>query len=162
MHPSAIVTLLCLLAVANGTPVLAKRLAGDVLAYPIDRGFKWRDGQPLLGSSKTVRGLVLAILATAVCSPLLDLEWRTGAIVGGAAMAGDMFSSFVKRRMRLPASSRATGLDQIPESLLPLLVIRLLLPLTVLDITAIVGAFVIGEMLLSRVLYAWHVRDQPY
>lgn len=157
-----IVKLLCLLAVANGTPVLAKRLFGDVLAYPIDLGFKWRDGQPLLGSSKTVRGLVLAILATAVCSPLLGLEWRTGALVGGAAMAGDMFSSFVKRRMTLPASSRATGLDQIPESLLPLLVTRRLLSLTVLDIGVAVGAFMIGEMLLSRVLYAWHVRDRPY
>lgn len=157
-----IVKLLCLLAVANGTPVLAKRLFGDVLAYPIDLGFKWRDGQPLLGSSKTVRGLVLATLATAVCSPLLGLEWRTGALVGGAAMAGDMFSSFVKRRMTLPASSRATGLDQIPESLLPLLVTRRLLSLTVLDIGVAVGAFMIGEMLLSRVLYAWHVRDRPY
>ncbi|OFV92183.1 MAG: hypothetical protein A3G76_16985 [Acidobacteria bacterium RIFCSPLOWO2_12_FULL_65_11] len=162
MNPFLIVKLLCLLTVANGTPVLTKKLAGNVLAEPIDRGFRCADGQPLLGSSKTVRGLLLAIVATAVCSPLLDLDWRAGALVGSAAMAGDVFSSFVKRRMSLPASGRATGLDQIPESLLPLLVSRQLLSLTVLDITAIVGAFVIGEMLLSRVLYAWHVRDRPY
>ena len=117
MNPFLIVKLLCLLTVANGTPVLTKKLAGNVLAEPIDRGFRCADGQPLLGSSKTVRGLLLAIVATAVCSPLLDLDWRAGALVGSAAMAGDVFSSFVKRRMSLPASGRATGLDQIPESL---------------------------------------------
>ena len=77
-------------------------------------------------------------------------------------MAGDLFSSFVKRRMKRPPSSRATGLDQIPESVLPLLVSRQLLSLTLPDIAVIVSVFVIGEMLLSRVLYAWHVRDRPY
>lgn len=77
-------------------------------------------------------------------------------------MAGDVFSSFVKRRLRLPASSRATGLDQIPESLLPLLVCRQLLALSLIDIAAIVGGFLIGEVWLSRVLYAWHIRDRPY
>jgi CDP-2,3-bis-(O-geranylgeranyl)-sn-glycerol synthase len=162
MHPLMIARLLCLLTAANGTPVLAKKVAGDVLAFPIDRGFILADGQPLLGSSKTVRGLLLAIVATTLSSALLGLGWWTGALVGGAAMAGDMLSSFVKRRMKLASSSRATGLDQIPESLLPLLVCRELLSLTLLDIAAIVSAFVIGEMLLSRVLYAWHIRDRPY
>lgn len=131
MHSFVILKLLSLLTVANGTPVLAKKLAGNVLSSPIDRGFRCADGQPLLGSSKTVRGLLLAIVATAVCGPLLGLEWRTGALVGSAAMAGDMLSSFVKRRMKLPASSRANGLDQIPESLLPLWVSRQLLSIDV-------------------------------
>ena len=162
MHPFVILKLLSLLTVANGTPVMAKKLVGDLFSSPIDRGFRCADGQPLLGSSKTVRGLLLAIFATAVCSPLLGLEWRTGALVGSTAMAGDMLSSFVKRRMKLPASSRASGLDQIPESLLPLLVSRQLLSLTFLDIAAIVEGFVIGEVLLSHVLYAWRIRDRPY
>jgi CDP-2,3-bis-(O-geranylgeranyl)-sn-glycerol synthase len=154
--------LLCLLTVANGTPVLAKKFASNVLASPIDRGFRCADGQPLLGSSKTVRGLLVAIVATTVCSVLLGLGWWTGTLVGSTAMAGDALSSFVKRRMKLAASSRATGLDQIPESLLPLLVSRQRLSLALLDIAAVVSAFVIGEMLISRVLYAWHVRDRPY
>ena len=32
------------------------------------------------------------------------------------AMVGDLLSSFVKRRLKFQPSSRATGLDQIPES----------------------------------------------
>ena len=34
-------------------------------------------------------------------------------------MAGDLFSSFVKRRLRLASSSMAIGLDHIPESSFP-------------------------------------------
>jgi CDP-2,3-bis-(O-geranylgeranyl)-sn-glycerol synthase len=62
-------------------------------------------------------------MATSACAPIIGLEWNIGAVVGSAAMAGDLFSSFVKRRVHLPASSRATGLDQIPESLFPLFVL---------------------------------------
>ena len=77
-------------------------------------------------------------------------------------MAGDLFSSFLKRRMRLPAGDRATGLDQIPESLFPLLACRLTLSLTALDIAAVVVAFFLGEVLFSRLFYRLHLRERPY
>ena len=77
-------------------------------------------------------------------------------------MAGDLFSSFCKRRFGLPSSSRASGLDQIPESLLPLLACRNLLALTITDIAVCVVMFVVGEIVLSRLLYAVHLRDRPY
>jgi hypothetical protein len=60
----------------------------------------------------------------------------------------------------LVPSSQAIGLDQIPESLFPLLAARLLLPLTVLAIA--MTLFFVGELLLSRLLYKWHLRDRPY
>ena len=91
-HPFVIVKLLCLLTIANGTPVIAKNFAGNVLSSPIDGGLRCVDGQRLLGSSKTVRGLLSSILATSSCAPLLGLKWRTGFLVGNAAMAGDVFS----------------------------------------------------------------------
>src|SRR5262249_58539326 len=65
--------------------------------------------------------LVLAVLLTSAVAPLVGLPAAIGAIVGGSAMAGDLLSSFVKRRLALVPSSKATGLDQVPESLLPLL-----------------------------------------
>ena len=85
-----------------------------------------------------------------------------GAIVGAVAMAGDLASSFVKRRLALPPSSRATGLDQIPESLFPLLAASALLPLSALDIVVATLAFFLGEIVLSRLLYKWRIRDRPY
>jgi len=68
----------------------------------------------------------------------------------------------VKRRLGLVPSSQAIGLDQIPESLFPLIAARLLLPLSALDIAVATMLFFAGELLLSRLLYKWHVRDRPY
>jgi CDP-2,3-bis-(O-geranylgeranyl)-sn-glycerol synthase len=77
-------------------------------------------------------------------------------------MVGDLGSSFIKRRMGLPSSGRALILDQVPEALLPALVCKSLLALTIVDIALIVVLFTIGEVLLSRVLFALHMRDQPH
>lgn len=154
--------LLILLTVANGTPVLAKRMLGDRLSHPLDSGLPFFDGRPLFGRSKTIRGVLIAIVATTLAAPLLGLEFRIGAVVGGTAMVGDLLSSFTKRRLGMPASSRAMALDQVPESALPLLACRDALSLTTADILVGTAVFLVGEVLLSRLLFKMHVRDQPY
>ena len=162
MQPLLVLRLLILLALANGTPVLAKKFLGNHFSRPVDGGGKFLDGQPLLGSSKTTRGILLAVLATAVAASAMGLGWKIGVLVGSVAMAGDLFSSFLKRRFGLPAASRATGLDQVPESLFPLLACRRALSLTVSDIVVSVAIFFIGEVFLSRLLYRLRLRDRPY
>jgi CDP-diglyceride synthetase len=162
VHTWPILQLLTLLVLANGTPVIAKKILGERLAYPLDGGVEFVDGRPLLGRSKTIRGVVLAVLVTTAGAPLVGLEWVVGFLVGSLAMAGDLLSSFLKRRIALPPSSRASGLDQLPEALFPLLACRNLLSLTMTDIATGVGLFFIGEVLLSRVFYALRLRDRPY
>ncbi len=162
MRLPLVVQVLVLVLVANGTPVIAKALLGRRFAHPLDGGRMWCDGKPLLGGSKTIRGVVLAILATSASAPIVGLDWIVGAAIGGAAMAGDLVSSFVKRRLGLAPSSRATGLDQIPESLLPLLACRPLLALTAADIVIGVALFFAGEIVLSRLLYRLGIRSRPY
>ncbi len=162
MHPVLILQLAILLALANGGPLVAARLLGPRFACPLDGGLTIFDGRPLLGPSKTIRGVAAAVLASTGGALIIGLPGHLGAIVGASAMAGDALSSFVKRRLGLPPSSRATGLDQIPESLLPLLACRLMVPLTVLDIVATTAIFFFGEIILSRVLYRAHLRDRPY
>ena len=162
MHEILILQLLILLAMANGAPVIAKLILGDKFAAPVDGGALFGDGRPWFGSSKTIRGLVFAVLATTGAALLLGLGWAVGALVGTVAIAGDLLSSFVKRRLGLAPSSQAIGLDQIPKSLFPLLAARLLLPLGALDIAVATMLFFAGDLLLSRLLYKWHVRDRPY
>jgi len=157
-----ILQVLVLLTLANGTPVIAKGILGDRFAIPMDGGAKFVDGRPILGSSKTVRGIFLSILVTSAFGPVIGLDWKIGALVASVAMAGDLFSSFLKRRINLPAGGKATGLDQVPESLFPLLVCRSALQLTALDIVAGTAIFLVGELLLSRLLYHFHLRDRPY
>lgn len=162
MHPLLLVRLLVLLLLANGTPMVAGRLLGAWLAQPVDGAREFTDGRALFGRSKTIRGVVLAILVTSAGAPLVGLSWRIGLLAGSLAMAGDLFSSFCKRRLGLAPSSPAVGLDQVPESLFPLLACAGALSLTIADIAAGVAIFFLGELLLSRLLYAFDLRDRPY
>jgi CDP-archaeol synthase len=157
-----ILQLLALITLANGTPIVAKKIFGPRFSFPLDAGTILFDGRPLFGPSKTVRGILICVLITTASAPLIGLDLTIGAIVAGAAMAGDLFSSFVKRRLNFPPSSQALGLDQVPESLFPMLACREALSLTIPDIAIGVGAFFIGELILSRLLYKVQLRDKPY
>jgi hypothetical protein len=162
MHYLTDLQLLILLALANGSPVVAKRILGDHGSWPLDGNIKFVDGRPLFGASKTVRGFLVSIVITSACAPLLGLTLEIGLVVAVTAMAGDLLSSFLKRRLGLQSSSKAVGFDQIPESLVPLLACRHALSLTALDIVAGTAIFFVGEVVLSRVLFRLHVRDRPY
>lgn len=160
--PVLLFKLLLLLGIANGAPVFATKLFKDRLAMPLDGGLTFADGRPLLGASKTIRGIVAALLCTTLAAPLLSLDWRLGAIVAVAAMAGDLASSFLKRRLGLKVHAQAFGLDQIPEALVPLLVVQARLGLQPIDIAAVMLAFVLLEILLSWLLFRLRIREQPY
>src|SRR5215469_17601668 len=158
MHPFAIAQLLFLLMLANGTPLIVKKILGAHYSYPVDCGLTFTDGRPLLGRSKTFRGVVFAFVVTAAGALLIGLAWEIGLLIGIFAMAGDLFSSFCKRRLNLPSSSRASGLDQIPEALFPALACRHLLALAPVDIAVCVAIFLVVEVVRSRLLYAFRLR----
>ena len=162
MHALTVAQILVLLTLANGAPVIAKLILRDRFAMPLDGNRNFFDGKPLFGRSKTIRGIVVAIVVTTLGAPLVELNLTIGLLVGSTAMAGDLLSSFCKRRLGLAASSRATGLDQIPESLLPLLACWPLLVLSIVDIALTCGLFFAGEILLSRLLFRLRLRDRPY
>jgi CDP-archaeol synthase len=162
MHPLAILQVMALLTVANGIPLIAKKMFGSHFARPVDAGVRFFDQRPLFGSSKTLRGVLMSIIVTTAIAPLVGVDPGVGTVVASAAMAGDLFSSFMKRRLNLPPSSQALGLDQVPESLFPLLTCRVLLSLTVADIALGIGIFFAGELALSPLLYKVRLRDEPY
>jgi CDP-2,3-bis-(O-geranylgeranyl)-sn-glycerol synthase len=156
------VRLLLLLAVANVSPIVAKRLFGPRWRTPLDGGVRFFDGRPLLGPSKTVRGAIAAIVATALAAPVLSIPIGLGALMGAAAIAGDALSSFTKRRLGLESSRQAMGLDQIPESLLPLLAVQGPLDLSLIQILGITLLFFALEIPLARLFYRLGIRDTPY
>lgn len=162
MEAAKISKLVFLLMLANGAPVAVKDLLHRRLAYPLDAGVKLPDHHRLFGRSKTVRGIAASLFATSAGAAAVGLRWQTGLKISAVAMAGDLCSSFLKRRMDVPSSGKATGIDQVPESLLPLLAVQQELSLSAAEITAGVSAFVVSEMLFSILLYRMHLRDHPY
>lgn len=67
-----------------------------------------------------------------------------------------MTSSFIQRRLGLIPNSLAVGLDQIRESLFPLLGLR------VAQIFSIIPVFFLLELILSRILFLLNIRTIPY
>lgn len=161
MHYAIVLRLLALLLLANGSPVVATMLLGRRLAGPLDGRIKFLDGRRLLGESKTKRGVLLSVLVTSMAAPLVGFPFGIGFLVGATTMAGDLTSSFCKRRLGLRPGSRAIGLDQIPESLLPFLACRSVLSLTGADLALGVATFVVADLALSRLLFHFRLRDRP-
>jgi hypothetical protein len=50
----------------------------------VDGGLIFIDGRPLFGVSKTMRGILLAVLATSAAAPLIGLPVTIGALVAAA------------------------------------------------------------------------------
>jgi len=77
-------------------------------------------------------------------------------------MAGDLASSFIKRRLGRPPSSRTLGLDQLPESIFPLLFFWQTLGLNMAIAVTVVIIFFAGEIILSLILFRLNIRERPY
>ena len=135
---------------------------GSRLNLPVDLGCRLPDGQPLFGRAKTWRGVAAAVVATAVAAVLLGYSLETGALVAFYAVCGDIFSSFIKRRLGMPPHSMAPLLDQVPESLFPAIMLKEQFGLNVESIIILVFAFIIAELLLSFIFYKLGIRKKPY
>jgi CDP-2,3-bis-(O-geranylgeranyl)-sn-glycerol synthase len=156
------IKLLILLAIANGSPILAAKLFGKRGRKPIDNGYTLSDGNPLFGRSKTWRGLISSIIATTLFAVLMGLSWRAGFVFGVFTMAGDLLSSFIKRRLGKPASSQSLLLDQVPETFLPLIAGAFILDYQWPSILLCGLIFVVLAMTLSPLLYRVGLRKKPY
>jgi CDP-2,3-bis-(O-geranylgeranyl)-sn-glycerol synthase len=154
--------LLALIGAANTAPLVAKYLLGARGAWPVDGGLHFFDGRPLFGKSKTVRGVLFGTLAPALLAPLVGCDIGHGLAIGAAAMAGDVVSSFAKRRLGYAPSSQSVGLDQMLEVLLPASIARTWFGLTWWDVAYVVVAFFVLALLLSKLLYRLRLRDEPY
>jgi len=154
--------LLILVIIANGMPLLGTVLFGQLFAHPLDHGLKLSDGKRLFGNHVTVRGVVLAIAITTLTAQLTGVPAADGAIIACAAMAGDALSSLIKRRMDIQPGGMAVGLDQIPESFLPLLAMAGSYNLSLPIILALCTVFLLFDLLVSRLLYHYRWRSRPY
>lgn len=155
MRYPLVMELLLLLLVANGTPVVLGILLRHRFAWPLDAGRNFLDGRRLFGASKTVRGILGSIAVTALVAPVCGLDRASGALFGLLAMAGDLASSFIKRRLGYPSGSQRPLLDQLPEVCLPLWLLAPVTGATLTEMAVAAAGFTVLDLLLSR-LYRPH------
>jgi CDP-2,3-bis-(O-geranylgeranyl)-sn-glycerol synthase len=166
---------------ANMTPVIAARWnVFPLLSRPLDGGARLA-GQPLFGPHKTLRGIVIGVLAAIAVAGMQDLladqsafwQRRTlfpygersavlwGLLLGGGALVGDLGKSFVKRRLGIPPGSRWFPWDQLDMAVGALLFGAVLFPfplpvvLAVLILTPFVGLLVNVGGYMLKVKEAW-------
>jgi CDP-2,3-bis-(O-geranylgeranyl)-sn-glycerol synthase len=154
--------LLFLIIVANGSPIIGRWIMDGYWEMPIDGGVVFIDGRPILGTSKTFRGVACSLIGTALAGALVGLSWKISLMVSLLAMVGDCLSSFVKRRLGYPSEAKVLGLDQIPESLFPMLGMWNVLNLSALGLGLTVVIFFVAEQVFSFIGYKLHIRKHPY
>ncbi|MDM7322631.1 MAG: CDP-archaeol synthase [Gammaproteobacteria bacterium] len=163
MSPILDLKLLLVLMATHGPSILAGWLFGKALSHPLDRGRNFLDGRPLFGLRKTWRGLIAALLGAAAMTPALGLGAITGMLLAFFSMLGDLGSSFASSGVSpSPPAAAPPLLNQLPEALLPLLLLKPALGLGWLDIALTAGLFVLADIALSRLLYRLHIRNRPY
>lgn len=155
-------TLFVMLVLANGAPVVAAKVLRKRWSAPVDAGLHGFDGRPLLGKSKTWRGVVSGALCCALFALAAGYGFLFGLLFGLLALAGDLLSSFIKRRVGLESSARMPWLDQVPEAAFPVLLAMGCGLVNAWAALFIVVFFTLSNMWISPLLYRLGIRRQPH
>ena len=164
--------------IANMAPVIAARYAVlSQLAKPLDGGMSI-SGRRLLGSHKTVRGVVVGILAgsaTAFAQTLLYVfdigrdialvpytsivfALVLGGVLGLGALTGDAVKSFIKRRIGILPGNSFPVFDQIDFVIGAALAAQLVVPVSFTHIIVAVIIIGIGSYVVSNIGVALRIK----
>jgi uncharacterized protein len=157
--------ILILLWVINFIPPLLTYIFEDKWNTPVDLGRRFWDGRPLCGHHKTFRGLLAGVAAGVLSGLILGFPWWLGLQVGLLSMAGDLTSSFIKRRLGTSSGDIVPVLDQGFEGLFPLWALSRHFLLGTVQVILLLVLFCIGaycgSLFLNRVLRAIPFENYP-
>lgn len=154
--------LFVLLVIANGAPVIMQKLTHDRFNLAVDFGKVFFDKKPILGKSKTWRGIFSSVFATCLFGLLLGFDIHFLIVFALLAMLGDLATSFIKRRLNYLPSSRAFMLDQMPETILPMLWACYADNLSYWFVAGLSGLFFLFHLIISPLLFKLGIRRRPY
>lgn len=123
----------------NFLPPLASEILAKRFNQPLDFNIPWIDGSPLLGAHKTIRGIIVALIGSLLFIPILPLPWYSVLVGSSLVLAGDLLTSFSKRRMQREPGQNLPFLDQFLEGFLPLLYFYQAIPLTLLQASIVLA-----------------------
>lgn len=141
---------------ANATPVL---LGGG---GPLDGGRTWRDGEPILGDHKTVRGTISG-LAVGILTGILQGVPLRGVLLAVGAIGGDLIVSFIKRRIKLKPGALFPLADQMDFIVFAVILLSLFQPLPAWDrIIAILIATLPIHYLTNVLAWLLKLKSNPW
>lgn len=126
----------------NFLPPLANILWGERFNRPLDNNRLWFDQHPIFGGHKTIRGILASVLGGTAVAPFIGVAFPVAAAAALLAMAGDLLSSFIKRRFNMKSGGNVIVLDQIFESLFPIFLLKGVLQLAWIQVSMILLCFI--------------------
>jgi len=149
---------------ANAAPVI---FGGG---RPIDANRTFIDGKPILGSHKTVRGFFAGLIVGTLVSfvqntvyPLYQSNPLLGFALSLGALIGDLFDSFIKRRLGFPPGASFPILDQLDFVIGALLFSLMVSPLPPLNLILIIIIITPPIHLLTNVLaFLFGFKSKPW
>jgi CDP-2,3-bis-(O-geranylgeranyl)-sn-glycerol synthase len=162
---------------ANGlTPLIGLKKG----LHPIDGGRKFR-GEPLFGPGKSWEGLLFGTLIGGLIglvemlaypylpfsiSPeplnIVPMSLLLGLLLGFGAMSGDIFGSFIKRRLKIPRGKPAIILDQ-EDFLAGALVFSLILITIEIDWVILLAVITpVIHLVANGIGYILRIKKQPW
>jgi len=151
--------------VSNATPTI---FGGG---KPIDLGKNFFDGKRIFGDHKTIRGLISGILfgiLTGILLFLMGLEsdfyisLNRAFLLSIGTHIGDLFGSFIKRRIDLEPGAGAPILDQLGFLIFALLLTYPVYPLDMGSIIFLVILTLILHPLTNFIAYILKLKEKPY
>lgn len=159
---------------ANVTPIFASKLPIlSEMNAPMDFGVKFR-GKPLLGTHKTIRGIVSG---TFIGSWVFYLQAQIGGTTGGldyseltlwlgvllafGALFGDMVKSFAKRQFNVTSGRSWFPFDQLDYILGGLLLSSFVITLSFKQYILIIIVWFVMHLLSSYVGYLTKFKKDP-
>jgi CDP-2,3-bis-(O-geranylgeranyl)-sn-glycerol synthase len=133
----------------------------------------WPVSEKHFGANKTWRGIIFAIvIATAVAWIQLLIypasfknialnPLAIGAMLGFAAIFGDLFKSFFKRRLNIPPGQPFLFFDQADWIILSLIFIHyFLIPLEMGNVIIILIIFILLHLMTNWLAFKMNIRDK--
>ncbi len=165
--------------VANSTPVfVAKIPILKKFNYPLDFNLKFR-GKRILGSHKTIRGLISGILMGIVTmhleyflfknsiDPISPIDYTQinltllGGLLGAGAVIGDSVKSFFKRRVGIKPGAPWIGPDQADYIIGGILFSLLYIQLPIIYYILIAISYLIIHPISTVIGYYIKLKDAP-
>lgn len=166
------------LGLANMAPTFFKNNF-KFLAKRIDFGKEFKN-QPLFGKTKTIRGIIAAVIFGEIAFLLiqwfctfegfreyvfinyLDLPIWLGFLLGFGAIIGDLLESFIKRRFNKESSSKWFPWDNIDYLIGGFVVWIFFINLTWYDYFAVLILGLILHLLFNLLGYALKIKKHPW
>jgi len=129
---------------------------------PIDGGRLWSDGRPILGPGKTWRGLFVGVFFGTLIGLLQALTIETNDpfkailrafVISFGTLLGDSMGSFIKRRSGLKRGESYLFMDQLGFLLVGTVLVVLLFPLTIQNVTFTLLGVTITYGIVTVLLY---------